>query len=100
MPDRKIVVIGDEDTVFGLSLLGLAGHAVTSVKEARGKVEKAMADPDTALILLTENWSEAQPEARDESGAFIVEIPGQRTVKASVALENQIERALGIRLER
>ena len=99
MPDRKIVVIGDEDAVFGLGLIGLTGHAVTSVPEARAAIRNAMADPDTALILLTENWSEAQPESRDESGTLIVEIPSQRLGKPSLALETQIERALGVRLE-
>lgn len=99
MPDRKIVVIGDEDTVFGLSLIGLTGRAVTNVQEARDAIQNALADPNTALILLTENWSEAQPELRDESGALVVEIPSQRPGKPSVALETQIERALGVRLE-
>jgi len=99
MPDRKIVVIGDEDAVFGLGLIGLTGHAVTSVKEARDAIQNAMANPNTALILLTENWSEALPESRDESGPLVLEIPSQRPGKPSIALETQIERALGIRLE-
>lgn len=99
MPGRKIVVIGDEDTVFGLGLIGLTGHVVRSVKEAQGTIQNAMADPDTALILLTENWSEAQPESRDESSALVVEIPCQRPVTSSIALETQVARALGIRLE-
>jgi len=100
MPDRKIVVIGDEDAVFGLSLIGLTGHAVKSITEARAAIRTAMADPHTALILLTENWSEAQPESMDESGTLVVEIPSQRPGKPSVTLETQVERALGVHLER
>ena len=65
MPERKIVVIGDEDAVFGLGLIGLSGHAVASRKEAEDSIRSAMADPATALILLTDNWSAAQPEARE-----------------------------------
>jgi len=102
MPGRKIVVIGDEDAVFGLGLIGLDGHAVTSVEQARQAIREAMADPDTALILLTENWSEARPESMDESGAMVVEIPsGDLTgpSKPSLALESRIERALGVHLE-
>jgi len=99
MADRKIVVIGDEDAVFGLGLIGLTGHAVTSVQEARAAIQNAIADSNTALILLTENWSEAQPEALEDSGALVVEIPGPRPGKPSVALETRIERALGVRLE-
>jgi len=99
MPDRKIVVIGDEDAVFGLGLIGLTGHAVTSVKEARDAIQNAMANPNTALILLTENWSEARPKSMDESGALLVEIPSQGPAKPSITLEAQIEGALGVRLE-
>jgi len=99
MQDRKIVVIGDEDAVFGLSLIGLAGHAVASVEEAKTALQNAMADADVALILLTENWSELQPESRRESGPLVVEIPCRSSEKPSVALEARIQRALGIRLE-
>ena len=107
MPAQKIVVIGDEDAVFGLSLIGLDGHAVSSAGEARQAIKNAMADPDTALILLTENWSGARPEQRsesgetamDDSGALIIEIPSPGPAKPSLALETRIEQALGVRLE-
>ncbi len=99
MPGQKIVVIGDEDAVFGLGLIGLEGYAVASVEEARQTIQRAMADANTALILLTENWSEARPESMEESSALVVEIPSQGPAKPSVALETQIERALGVRLE-
>jgi vacuolar-type H+-ATPase subunit F/Vma7 len=99
MPGQKIVVIGDEDAVFGLGLIGLEGHAVTSTEQAREAIRKALADPGTALILLTENWSEARPESMDESGALVVEIPGPGPARPSLALEARIEQALGVRLE-
>ncbi len=99
MAGQKIVVIGNEDAVFGLGLIGLEGHAVASIDEAREAIRKAMADHDTSLILLTEEWSEARPEAMYESGALVVEIPGPGPAKPSMALETRIERALGVRLE-
>ena len=99
MPGQKIVVVGDEDAVFGLGLIGLEGHAVSSIEQARAAIRKAMADRDTALILLTENWSEARPGSMDESGALVVEIPGPGPAKPSMALETRIEQALGVRLE-
>jgi vacuolar-type H+-ATPase subunit F/Vma7 len=99
MPGQKIVVIGDEDAVFGLSLIGLEGHAVSSVEEAHEAIRKAMSDPDTALVLLTENWSEARPESVHASGALVVEIPSPGPAKPSMALETRIERALGVHLE-
>jgi len=99
MAGQKIVVIGDEDAVFGLGLIGLEGQAVTSIEQAREAVRKAMADPSTLLILLTEKWSEARPESMNESGALVVEIPGPGVSKPSMALETRIERALGVHLE-
>lgn len=99
MPDRRIVVVGDEDAVFGLGLIGLTGDTVTSVEQARVAIRNAMADPEVALVLLTENWSEAQPKSRDESGALVVEIPSPRPGRPSMTLEKRIEQALGIRLE-
>ncbi len=92
-------MIGDEDAVFGLSLIGLEGRAVASVEQAREAIRKAMSDPDTALVLLTENWSEARPASTDESGALVVEIPSPGPAKPSLALEARIEQALGVRLE-
>lgn len=103
MPGQKIVVIGSEDGVFGLGLIGLEGRAVTNLDEARRAVRDAMADPDVALILLTEDWSEARPAPRpdmlEEPGALIVEIPSPGPAKPSVALESRINQALGVRLE-
>lgn len=96
---EKIVVIGSEDAVFGLGLIGLEGRTVANLEEARKAIHNAMADPNTALILLTEDWSEAHPGEMDDSGAMIVEIPSPGPAKPSMALETRIEQALGVRLE-
>ncbi|MCU1260665.1 MAG: synthase (F/14-kDa) subunit [Bryobacterales bacterium] len=99
MAGQNIVVIADEDAVFGLGLIGLHGCAVTSVEDARQAIRNAMADPNTALILLTENWAEAQPESMGESDVTVIEIPSQQPVKPSIDIERRIEQALGFRLE-
>jgi vacuolar-type H+-ATPase subunit F/Vma7 len=100
---QKIVVIGTEDAVFGLGLIGLQGRAVRDLNEARLAIHDAMADPEIGLILLTEDWAEARPETRsdalEESGALIVEIPSPGPPTPSIALEARIEQALGVRLE-
>lgn len=99
MPARKIVLIGDEDAVFGLSLLGLAGRVVTTSEQARRALAEAMADPETALILLTENWAEAQPEFATDAGPLVVEIPSEASAASAAGIERRIERALGVRVE-
>lgn len=100
MPAQGIVVIGDEDAVFGLGLLGLEGRAAATVEQARKALRDAMADPNVALILLTENWSEARPEEMGEHGALVVEIPSAGPSQTAISLESRVERALGVRLER
>lgn len=104
MPGQNIVVVGSEDAVFGLGLIGLRGCAVASIDEARRAIQRSMADPDIALILLTEDFSGARPDPRpdgmDETGAVIVEIPRPGPPTPSLALESRIEQALGVRLER
>lgn len=99
MAGQKIIVIGGEDAVFGMSLIGLEGRAVTNVDEARRAMREAMDDPDVALILLTENLAEARPDAEDESHALIVEIPSPGPARPSLVLHSRIEQALGVRLE-
>lgn len=100
---KNIIVIGGEDAVFGLSLVGLAGRVVSDIDEARKAIQEAAADPDIALILLTEDWSAARPEASpdavDQPGALIVEIPSPGPAAPSIALKARIEQALGVRLE-
>jgi vacuolar-type H+-ATPase subunit F/Vma7 len=100
MPKQGITVIGDEDAVFGLGLLGLKGRAVATVEQARKALHEAMADPNVELILLTENWSEARREGMGEGGALVVEIPGASPSRSALTLEARIEQALGVRLER
>jgi vacuolar-type H+-ATPase subunit F/Vma7 len=99
MPRSKIVVIGEEDAVFGLGLLGFEGRAVMNLEQARQAVKEAAADPETSLILLTESWAEAQPGLVDEAGALVVEIPGPIATNRPSSLEERIKRALGVHLE-
>lgn len=99
MAGQKIVVIGGEDAVFGLGLIGLQGRAVSNVDQARQAIREATADPDLGLILLTENLTEARPDSVEEAGALIVEIPAAGHSRPSIALETRIEQALGVRFE-
>jgi vacuolar-type H+-ATPase subunit F/Vma7 len=99
MTNQKIVVVGDENTVFGLGLIGLEGHAVTSIDAARKAIAKAVADPATAIILLTENWSEARPDAFAESVPWIVDIPAEQPAVSLIPLETQLRKTLEFGLE-
>ena len=99
MNKHEIVVVGDEDAVFGLGLIGFRGYPARNFEEARKALDSALGDPATALVLLTENWAGAKPEVLDDTSAPVIEIPCSGPVVASTALEEAIERALGVRLE-
>jgi vacuolar-type H+-ATPase subunit F/Vma7 len=99
MDQHEIVVVGDEDAVFGLGLIGFRGYPARNLEEARKALQSVLADPATALVLLTENWAAAKPEAPDETSAPVIEIPCSGPVAARMRLEETIERALGVRLE-
>ena len=96
---QKIFVIGQEHAVFGLGLLGLEGRVAENVEQARNAIREASANPDIALILLTEDLLDAQPAAPDPVGPLVVEIPSPGFSGRSTELERRIEQALGVRLE-
>ena len=99
MNRHEIVVVGDEDAVFGLGLIGFRGYPARNLEEARRALQSALADPATALVLLTENWAAAKPEVPGESSALVIEIPCSGPVAPRMRLEEAIEQALGVRLE-
>lgn len=102
MPGR-LVVVGNEAAVFGLGLLGLQGIAVTSAAEAEAVLVRLVADPSVALVLLTEEWAESQRALIDAAmaggGPLIIDIPAAKPASHSLALQERLEQALGIRLE-
>ncbi|HXP86630.1 MAG TPA: V-type ATP synthase subunit F [Bryobacteraceae bacterium] len=97
---KEIVVVGDEDAVFGLGLIGLRGYPARTLEEARQVLQSVLAEPATALVLLTENWSAAKDAVPGEGSAPVIEIPCSGPAAArTMSLEETIERALGVRLE-
>jgi V/A-type H+/Na+-transporting ATPase subunit F len=50
----KYYVIGDEDTVLGFGVVGVAGQSVSTEDEAAAAFEAAVAHEDTGIIIITE----------------------------------------------
>jgi vacuolar-type H+-ATPase subunit F/Vma7 len=104
MKRDTLVVIGDEDAVFGLGLLGLRGEVVTDEQGARQALTKALRDPATAVVLITENWAAVgrdieQETSRSDFGPLVVEIPSAQREKHEDRLQEQMRRVLGTSLE-
>jgi V/A-type H+-transporting ATPase subunit F len=99
----SIYIIGDEDTVLGLSLAGIEGQAVHSVEEARTSLDRALEDPDIDIVLVTEDWA---AEMRDKVNELIMtvdeplvaEIPSSEPGPQGPSLQALVEEAVGIPL--
>ncbi len=101
MRDGRIIVIADEDAVFGLGLIGFEGLVVTSEDEARQALADARRNPEVALILLAERFAaavSADERLEGDGGPLIVEIPGPEG-PSGLGLQQRIAEALGVRLE-
>ena len=97
-------MIGGQDVVLGLGFLGFEGYAVGTEAEVQQVLGSVLADPDVALVLLSEDWAAVLPElfaaaAGTEEGPLIVEIPASLEPGDGTSLHKRVELALGISLE-
>lgn len=74
-------VIGDDDTVLGFSLVGVAGISVKNADEASRAWAKALEDKSNGVIIITEDAASMIRATVDrylfsESFPLVVEIPG------------------------
>ena len=94
--------IGDHDMITGFRLVGVAGAEVSTVAEARIALSKVLSNPDAALIIVSEEFSN---EMRDEIEKLrqnritplIVEIPGSKGSNRKTRMTDLIRRSLGIK---
>lgn len=101
----KIYCIADEDTVRGFRLAGVSGQAVASASEAVLAVESVAAQPDCAIILLTEKVADSiRPQVDrlllESQQPLIVEIPGSDgPLPGRKSLRQLAQEAVGIHIE-
>lgn len=100
----QIVAVGPPDTVLGLGSLGIAGTVATNPREAAAALDRALAAPDVALVLLGQAWASDLRErieaaAVDPDGPLVVEVPDPDGVTGAVPLTERVERLLGVQLE-
>ena len=100
----KFFCIGDEDTVRGFRLAGIAGEAATTQGQALRILEKVMCEPDWAIVILTSTVADLIRDRVEElrlerDCPLIVEIPGPEGQKSgSRSLRKFVQEAVGIRL--
>lgn len=93
-------VIGDEDTVLGFSLVGIAGVSAACAEEAEAAWEKATENKQVGIIIITESVANLIREKVDhylfsESFPLVVEIP-EAGKTSSRDLRSLVNDAIGV----
>ncbi len=96
-------VIGDEDTILGFSLVGVAGLVATNPGEARAAWDKALESHMNAIIIITEDIADMMRETVDrylfsEVFPLVVEIPSARGEGTSRDIRALVNEAIGVSL--
>lgn len=101
----KFYCIADEDTVRGFRLAGVAGRAVASAPEAALAVESAAAQPDCAIVILTEKVADGiRPFLErirfEQERPLVLEIPGlEGPLPGRKSLRQMVQEAVGLHLD-
>lgn len=97
-------VIGDEDTVLGFGLVGVAGSSVSGVEQARAAFNDALKRDGVGIIIITERVAETIRGEVDQymftqEFPLIVEIPDrQGKLEGRPSLRELVNDAIGVTL--
>ena len=100
----KFFCIGDEDTVRGFRLAGLAGQAVVTAEEASAALQTAVKRPDVGVVIITDAVAADIREQVDRvrlecERPLLVEVPGpQGPIVGRKSLRQLVQEAVGIRI--
>lgn len=100
----KYVVIGDEDTVLGLGMVGVEGKTAHDTPEAQQAFQSALSDKEVGIIIITERVAELIRATVNrylftESFPLIVEIPDRRgPISGRKGIRETVNTAIGIKI--
>jgi V/A-type H+-transporting ATPase subunit F len=100
----KLLVIGNQDAVWGFGLAGVHGQIVNTTEALNDALDTALHDSDVGIILITEDVTELAPQRIHTLMAkstipLVVEIPGPGGPDPErLPLGEMIRRTIGVRL--
>jgi V/A-type H+-transporting ATPase subunit F len=100
----KYFIIGDEDAVLGLGMVGVQGQAVQNRDEAEAAFEFARQDRENGIIIITEKIAELIRPIVDKyvftvNFPLIVEIPDRTgPIEGRMGIRDMVNAAIGIKL--
>ncbi len=100
----KLLVIGNQDAVWGFGLAGVHGQIVNTAAELDDALDTALHDSDIGIVLITEDATELAPQRvhtlmAKSTVPLVVEIPGPEGPNPErLPLSEMIRRTIGVRL--
>ena len=101
----KMYLISDNiDTCTGMRLAGIEGAVVHKKEELQAELNRAMADKDIAVVVLTEKFGQEFPEVIAEarqgrSLPLLIEIPDRHgTTRGENFITSYVNEAIGVKL--
>jgi len=98
----KYFVIGDEDTVLGLGMVGVRGLVVYEKEGAKKAFQTALADKEVNIVIITERAADLIRTVVDkyvflENFPLIVEIPDRRgPIPGRRGIRELVNAAIGV----
>jgi V/A-type H+/Na+-transporting ATPase subunit F len=100
----KLMVIGNQDAVWGFALAGVRGRIVTTAEELNRALDAALADKEIGIVLVTEDAANLARQRVDTAMVrstvpLVVEIPGPAGPRPDrPPLSEVIRRTIGVRI--
>ncbi len=100
----KVQVIGNSEAVQGFALVGVHGQVATTADEINQALDKALADKDIGILLVTQDVGRLIEARMDRlklrsTVPLVVEIPGPQGVSPDQpTLSDIVLRAIGIKI--
>lgn len=100
----KYYIIGDEDTVLGLGMVGVQGQTVNGPDDAKQAFQSALSDREVGIIIITERVAEFIRPIVDnyiftKNFPLIVEIPDRKgPLPGKAGIREMVNAAIGVKL--
>ena len=100
----KYSIIGDEDTVLGIGIVGVSGKVAVNADQAQRAFQALLEDRQTGIIIITERIADMIRSTVDKylftsTFPLVVEIPDRTGTKPNrPGIKEMVNAAIGIKI--
>jgi V/A-type H+-transporting ATPase subunit F len=100
----KLLVIGNQDAVWGFALAGVRGQVATTAEELNRALDAALSDEEIGIVLVTEDVADLARQRVDtlrvsSAVPLVVEMPGPEGPRPDrPPLSEVIRRTIGVKI--